>query len=93
MRLIFFRLYKNKQFSYKPIFYDPKKEEFEEKVRKIKAELNLNDTTKPYIPRITYGSFRRYSKVLNREHKKSIIRVLFIALILVILIYLFFIMS
>lgn len=93
MRLIFFKLHKHKTFNYKPIFYDPQKEEFEERVNKIKAELGLFDKETPYIPKITHGSLRKYSKVLRREGRKSLIRIFIIILILVLLIYLVFIFS
>lgn len=93
MRLIFFKLHKHKKFNYKPIFYDPQKEEFEERVKKIKAELGLLDKETPYTPKLTHGSLRKYSKVLRHENKKSLIRIFIIILILLLLIYLFFIFS
>jgi len=93
MRVVFFKLNKHRQFTYKPIFYDPQKEEFEERVKKVKAELGMFYNELPYVPKFTRGSFRKYSKVLNKEYKKSLIRIIVITLILILLVYLFFILS
>ena len=56
MKLVFFRTPKPRQFVHKNIYYDPLKEEREERVNK---ELGITDETKGFTTSIRRGSFRR----------------------------------
>ena len=47
-----------RRFNLKPRYWDPAKEEREERERRVKAELGLKDDDKTYIPNIK-GQFRQ----------------------------------
>lgn len=54
-----------RRFNLTPRYWDPAKEEREERERRIKAELGIKDENAPYIPNIK-GQFRK-----NFEERKS----------------------
>ena len=61
IKFSFLKIPQHKRFEYKPRIWDPEKEEREERLKRIKAELGVtNDTSdgKPYVPNIR-GSFRK----------------------------------
>ena len=62
-----------RRFNLKPRYWDPAKEEREERERRVKAELGLKDDDKTYIPNIK-GQFRQeYEKrKANRNGLNSI---------------------
>ncbi|MEN8115614.1 MAG: hypothetical protein ABFS16_01465 [Bacteroidota bacterium] len=93
----FFHTPRAKQFHVKPRFYDPDKEEREERERRIKEELGIvdekKDDGKPFRPNVK-GNFRntdgwqsRSSETARRAQNK---RLLFLILILALIFYLFF---
>jgi hypothetical protein len=89
----FFRTYKNRQFDYKPIYYNPEKEELQERIRNIELEMGIkHDNEKgAYKPRIDRGSIRGFlnskRKVKNRQ---SNWRLLIIMVFLLLLAYYLF---
>lgn len=93
----FFHLPKSKQFNINPRFYDPDREEREERERRIKEELGIfdekKDDNKPYKPNIK-GQFRAmqggHLKTSAQARKKSNTRLIVLILILSIIFYLFF---
>lgn len=92
----FFKLPKPRQFHFKPRYYDPVKEEKEERERRIKTELGIkdeNDTYSHYAARIK-GQFLKASgkrnKVTEEARRKSNNRLLFLILILALIFYLIF---
>ena len=59
MKLVFFRTPKPRQFVHKNIYYDPLKEEREEREERVNKELGITDETKGFTTSIRRGSFRR----------------------------------
>lgn len=62
MKISLFKLPKPREFRYKPLFYDPKKEAFEERVMKIKTEMGL-------IPEAESGYDKRIRRAFNGARK------------------------
>lgn len=52
----FYNTRKPRQFSHKPIYWDPHKEAMEERVRKIKREMGVDEPLEEYKPQIK-GTF------------------------------------
>lgn len=93
----FFHTPKAKQFNMKPRFYDPDKEEHEERVRRIKEEMGIvdekPDTGKPFRPNIK-GQFRNTDgwqvKTSDSARRSQNKRLIMLILILALVFYLFF---
>ena len=93
----FFHTPAAKKFSITPRFYDPDKEEREERERRIKEELGIVDEKteggKPYRPNIR-GSFRMaqegFTKSSEQARKSSNTRLIILILILDLTANLFF---
>lgn len=93
----FFHLPGTKKFNITPRFYDPDKEEREERERRIKEELGIVDEKKddgrPFRPNVK-GQFRRaqegYSKTSEKARKASNTRLIILIMILALIFYLFF---
>lgn len=95
----FFHTPQAKKFHITPRFYDPDKEEREERERRIKDELGIVDeiknsnNSKPYRPNIK-GQFRTMqagrSKSTEKARKSSNTRLIILILILTLIFYLFF---
>ena len=88
---------KARQFHINPRFYDPDKEERDERERRIKEELGIFDekkeTGKPYRPNIK-GQFRTvqggFSKSDSQARRNSNTRLIVLVFILSLIFYLFF---
>lgn len=86
-----------KKFHITPRFYDPDKDEREERVRRIKEELGIvdekNGNVQPYRPNIK-GQFRMAKEGLTKSNtaarKSSNRRLIYLILILSLIFYLFF---
>jgi hypothetical protein len=93
----FFYIPGTKKFHITPRFYDPDKEEREERERRIREELGISeekeDDGKPYRPNIK-GQFRitqgGRSKSTENVRRASNIRLIVLIVILVLIFYLFF---
>lgn len=92
----FFKLSKPRPFNIKPRYYNPELEERQERERRIKAELGIQDDDNPY-PRYAAnikGQFLKVSgkrtKITDAVKRKSNNRLLVLILILAILVYLVF---
>ncbi len=93
----FFHTPSAKQFNITPRFYDPDKEEREERERRIKEEMGIfeekKDNGKIYRPNIK-GQFRTmqagHSKTTEKARKSSNTRLIILILILSLVFYLFF---
>jgi len=86
MAISFFKTPKNKQYSYKPVFYDAKKEE-REKRHKSAVESNPDDLETGLRERM-HTRWRRGTG--TRERKASNQRLIIIIVVIVLLGYLFF---
>lgn len=75
------RLPKNKRFNFQPRYYDPIKEEIEERTSRIKSEMDVN-TSDAYRENIS-AAFRRRSRA---EKKSGVMQFAFVILFLLIFI-------
>lgn len=87
----FIKLPRHKRFSYSPRYWDPEKEEREERVRRIKQEMGIDVPSDPTRTTIRRGSFRQASRNMKvKATKGSNIRLLIILAVLLMLAYLIF---
>lgn len=66
----FYNVRKPRQFEHKPIYWDPRKEAMEERVRKVKREMGLEETEEEYKPQIK-GTFIEETSHLKRSRDKG----------------------
>jgi hypothetical protein len=76
-----FKTYKNRQFTYKPIFYDQVKDELKERIKKVEGKLSGSKDGN-YRIGITRGSIHRHSRLKAKSHARSKIHLAIITLIL-----------
>ena len=87
----FIKLPGHKKFNYTPRYWDPEKEEREERIRQIKQEMGIEMSGDPNRTTIRRGSFRQAHKQAKvRASRASNIRLLVILAVLFILAYLIF---
>jgi len=87
----FIKLTQNKRFSYSPRYWDPEKEELENRIRQIKHEMGIDIPSDPNRSTITRGSFRQSrQKIKAKASRSSNIRLLIILAVLLLLAYLLF---
>ncbi|MFY9116287.1 MAG: hypothetical protein WBK97_00065 [Bacteroidales bacterium] len=94
-RISFFRTPKHRVFNYKPIYWDPEKEEFEERIKRTRATVaaRKKDEDKPYIPGGSIrGSFRSMHHVERRypARQKLIRAIIIFSLIAIMLMAVYF---
>jgi (p)ppGpp synthase/HD superfamily hydrolase len=85
----FFKTPKPKQFNYIPRYYDQRKEEMEERKKRIAQELGLDNNSNNYITNIK-GKMRHIYQLKKNESRKSNFRILIILIFLMLLLYLMF---
>lgn len=100
MRISFFKTPKPRPYRHKFIYYDPEKEERQEREERVNKELGIKDENKPFVTSIKRGSFRRMyedgvevnnNSDFKRQKRASNIRSLIIILILLVIVaYLYF---
>ena len=99
MRISFFKTLKPRPYRHKFIYYDPEKEERQEREERVNKELGIKDENKPFVTSIKRGSFRRMyedgvevnNSDFKRQKRASNIRLLIIILILLVIVaYLYF---
>jgi len=87
----FIKLPSHKRFEYTPRYWDPEKEEREERIRQIKREAGIEVPSDPNRTTIKRGSFRQvHQKTKVRATRNSNIRLVVILLVLLFLAYLLF---
>lgn len=96
MALKFFHLQRHKTFNINPRYYDPDKEEQDDREQRIKAELGIKDEAKDnanFKPNLR-GQFRyslgRSAKSTSDGRRSSNVRLIILIIILSLLVYLFF---
>lgn len=99
MSILFPKLNKVREWDYRPIYYDEKKEERKERLKQLQEERareegkTPNPSEVPYTPSIHRGSFRealgRTQSKRVLESRKSNIRFFVIVLILLIVFFYF----
>lgn len=90
MKITFIKAPKPRRYVHKNIYYDPDKEEREERELRVNKELGLTDKNQPYQVSIKRGSFRRMrpdtdgsdSRDMRAERRAANIRFIIIAAIL-----------
>jgi hypothetical protein len=87
----FIKLPGHKRFEYTPRYWDPEKEEFEERVRQIKQEIGVEVSRDPNRTTIKRGSFRQVRQQTKvRASRNSNLRLVVILAVLFIITYLIF---
>lgn len=90
MALFFFKERKPKKFEYKPYFYNPEKEEFEERIKRIKSEIGISDDGDKklnYKPNKAL-SFRKSQPAKVKTPKVKLLIIVIAFVLLVIMFYL-----
>ena len=78
----FFSQHKYKRFHYSPRYYDEQKEDLEQRIRQIEAEMGVFNG-KTYVPKIRKGQMGSYiNKNRKRQSRQSNLRLFVIILIL-----------
>jgi hypothetical protein len=77
----FFKTVKNRQFAYRPIFYNPAGEELRERIKKMENE-HKEVNCEGYKIGINRGSIRQHSKIKKRTVNRTNYRLAIITLIL-----------
>jgi len=86
----FFKINKNRQFNFIPRYYDPRKENLEERIRIIEQEMGAKEG-EDYRPAIRKGQMTDYfNKRRRRAQKQSNIRLIIIVLVLFFISYFLF---
>ncbi|RXQ94952.1 hypothetical protein EO244_07835 [Ancylomarina salipaludis] len=88
----FFKKPEHKRFNIQPRYWDPAKEEREERENRIKAELGITDENGQYTPNIKgqlKRSLRHKHTDVRRSNKKSNIRLVVILAILLFIAYVY----
>ncbi len=88
----FFKKPEHKRFNIQPRYWDPAKEEREEREKRIRGELGLRDENEPYIPNIKgrmKTQLRHAHFNSNGARNKSNIRLLLIFVLLAIAAYIY----
>lgn len=87
----FIKLPSYNRFNYSPRYWDPEKEEREERIRQIKHEMGIEVPSDPNRTTIKRGSFRQAGKKAKvKATRSSNIRLLIILGVLLFLAYLIF---
>ena len=89
------RMFKQKapnRFDYQPIYWDQAKEEREERIRRIKAEMgyDVSSERRATSSTITRGSFRQYSKHKVKATRESNRRIFLIVGFFLLIAYILF---
>lgn len=66
----FYNVRKPRQYNHKPIYWDPHKEAMEERVRKIKREIGMEESLEEYKPQIK-GTFVEGTSHLKKSYEKG----------------------
>lgn len=84
----FFKLPKHRTFSYKPRYYDPIKDEVNERKRIIENEMKAQQDEEGYVPGATIrGNMRRQIRTTRADAKKNRVQSLVVRLLIIVLIF------
>jgi len=87
----FIKLPGHKQFNYSPRYWDPEKEDREDRIRRIKQEMGIDLPSDPNRTTIRRGSFRQVSRNTKvKATRSSNIRLIVILVALLLIAYLLF---
>lgn len=82
-----FKLPEYKKFTYRPLYFDPEKEEREARLRELRKASGMSPDG-PYVPRIQKGSMKSYFKRNETVKRQSNIRLVIIIGVLLFITYL-----
>jgi len=85
-----FRLPQHKQFTYEPIYYDERKEQLRERIKKIEDEMGMKREGEEAKRTLSKGSFSYYHDRKRKTQKYSSIRLILILLFLIFVTYYLF---
>ena len=86
----FFKINKNKKFNFIPRYYDPRKEDLEERIRSVEREMGVKEG-EAYRPTIRKGQMTNYfNRKKRKAQKQSNIRLIIILLALFLISYFLF---
>jgi len=68
--LPFYNLRKPRKFDHKPIYYDPRKEALQERIRKVEIEMGVRQETEDYKPSIK-GTFIEGTSHLRKSRARG----------------------
>lgn len=88
----FFKTANAKKFNYSPLYWDPDKEDREQRIRNIKQEMGVEVEFGKKSTTITRGSFRQRtpSKTRSSANKDSNRRLILIVIVLLLIAYIIF---
>ncbi|MDR2791175.1 MAG: hypothetical protein LBB27_00305 [Tannerellaceae bacterium] len=66
----FYNMRKPRQFDHRPIYWDPKREEMQERVQRIRRELGMEEPLDSYRPQIK-GRFVEGTSHLKRDRARG----------------------
>ncbi|MDF9831593.1 hypothetical protein [Parabacteroides sp. PF5-6] len=66
----FYKMRKPRQFDHKPIYWDPRREDMEERERRIRRELGMEESLEDYKPQIK-GKFVEGTSHLKRSYNRG----------------------
>ena len=86
----FFKINKNRKYNFIPRYYDPRKEDLEERIRSIEREMGVKEG-EAYRPTIRKGQMSNYFNWKKRKtQKQSNIRLIIILVVLFFISYFLF---
>lgn len=83
----FFKIPSHRQFNYQPLYFDPEKEEREQRNKDIKKELGIKEEGEAYSPGIRRGAMKSYFKANKRSTRNSNLRLVLIVFFLLFVAY------
>ena len=86
----FFKLYKNKQFNYNPLYYDEQKENLQGRIKDIEREMGVNTETEGVYVLGIKGQMRGHFSKARQTRSRSNVRLILIILALCLIAYIVF---
>lgn len=77
----------NRRYNYQPVYYDPLKEDLDQRVRKAKGETGGSDNYAENIRQGFRAQQNQYGNRYNQELKKSKIRTFVLVIVFAVLVY------
>ena len=86
----FFKITKNRRFKYNPLYYNPQKEDLEQRISAIKKQLDSEGKAGDQIAAFKVELNERWGRTSRRKiERKSSIRIIFLVGVLTLLAYYF----
>jgi len=85
-----FKLPKHKQFNYQPLYYDERKEQLEERIKRIENEMGVGESDGTYKRTLGKGSFTDHYQRKRKTQRYSTTRLIIIIIFLIFICYFLF---